>query len=224
MVDADKMVQLFHEWQAKAIHAGSVFNLDGIVDPAEWAKQEKHILFVLKEAYHSDEYPSPVYDLTQDLRDYAPWKGDTVWRRVAEWANGILLSGPDSMESYRKLSDAEANAVLRRIAIVNIKKSHGTPQSDPDDLRHFAEADKELLYRQIELIEPDIIVCGNTFEFLNIVIGTHDTPIDREGQHSDNWHYRWRDRMILDYYHPAALYPAQLLYYGLLGCYRDALI
>ena len=213
---------LFREWQARPHHIGSVFNRDGIVDIAEWEKQDCRIMFLLKEAYHDKSFAENVYDLAEDIRQYAPW--GNMWRRVAEWTRGLLLTAQGENVSYHELSDEDARNYLRTTAVVNIKKSHGKPRSDEDDLRTYAERDADLLYRQIEMISPTVIVCCSTFSLLNVVIGKYETPIDKAGvNHSDNWHYKWKSRIVLDYYHPAIQVSPLMTFYGIAGCYQDYL-
>ena len=75
--------KLFDEWQELEHHQGDVFNYDGFIDDAEWKKNKQNcrIMFLLKEAYHKDEMPTPYYELADKLRDYGPWK---MWYKVAD--------------------------------------------------------------------------------------------------------------------------------------------
>jgi hypothetical protein len=216
--------KLFDEWQEMEHHQGDVFNYDGIIDDAEWKKNRQNcrIMFLLKEAYHKDKMPTPYYELADDLRDYGPWK---MWYKVAEWTRGLLLTADGKAAPYTELTKEDCNKYLRKIAVVNIKKSHGKPNSEDDNLMWYAEKDAGLLYKQIEMINPSIIVCGYTFDFLNKIIKeSGEEPIDKSGEnHCDNWHYKWKDKIVLDYYHPAYQTSNLLLYYGLVGCYKDAL-
>ena len=179
-------------------------------------------MFLMKEAYHRGDIDGKYYDLAEDLRNSTPWR--SVWHRVCEWTYGILGAAEGgSIPSYRELSDSEMRELIQKIAVVNIKKSHGSSRPDCDNLMRYAKEDRELLYRQIELFAPDIIVCGSTMAYLNEIISAHETPIDKKAHPCGNWHYRWKDRIILDYYHPASRFPALMSYYGIVGCYCDAL-
>ena len=52
-----------------------------------------------------------------------------------------------------------------------MKKSNGGNSSDYEDLKKYAEEDKEELKKELQIIEPDIIVCGNNRSLLKIVLG-----------------------------------------------------
>ena len=214
--------ELFEKWQAREKHQGKLFNCDGIVNMDVWEKEDCRILFLLKEAWHKDSVSDP-YNLTEDLRNSEPWS--SMWNRVAEWTRGIHLTAEGKPAPYRNLKKSEAKLELQKIAVINIKKSGGESRSKNDDLMKYVEEDYDLIYDQIEMVNPTIIVCGYTIGFLNKVIELKgEEPINKTGEnHCDNWHYKWKDRIILDYYHPAYQVPALMAYYGLVGCYKDAL-
>lgn len=215
--------ELFEKWQAREKHQGKVFNRDGIVDADVWKNEDCRILFLLKEAWHRKTMDGSEYDLAEDLREYGPWS--SMWNRVAEWTRGIHLTAEYKPAPYRSLEKKEANLELRKIAVINIKKSGGESRSKNDNLMTYVEEDYDLLYNQIEMINPNIIVCGYTFDFLNKVIYKKgEKSIDKTGDNlCDNWHYKWKNRIVIDYYHPAMQTSKILLYYGIVGCYKDAL-
>ncbi len=71
---------------------------------------------------------------------------------------------PTTNEEYEICKNSLLNS-----AIVNIKKSNGHSSSDFEDLGNYLKEDIFLLKEQIENIDPDIILCGNTFEFLKMI-------------------------------------------------------
>ena len=213
---------LFSEWAKKEKHAGRLFNRDGIVNEEEWNASDKKILFLLKEAYHKTEMPGDTYDLSEDLNSNGPWSN--IWYRVADWTRAIMQTEENRIPSYKKLSHDDANNYLRKIAVVNIKKSGGTSTSRYDNLKGYAQDDAEELLTEIELINPDIIVCCYSFDYLNIVLSIANEQIDKAGHPNDNYHYRWRDKTVIDYYHPAAHTDALQSFYGIVGCYHDSLL
>ena len=228
----EELKNLFNLWKEKDIHSGKIFNFDGIVCKDEWDKQDKKILFLLKEAYHDDkkfmsENQSNEYNLTYDLCENGPW--NNIWNRVAEWTYGILNTSIDDIAAYKKLSKEEAKSYVKKISVMNIKKSGGESKSKDESLRLYAENDAAEIVKEIELINPNIIICGYTMGYLILSLETlkkNDSSvisINKEANFSENFHYNWKNRIVLDYYHPAARYPALLSYYGLIGSYKDAL-
>lgn len=204
---------VFNAYDEKYRNRKSCLIYDGIVDPEHYAG----ILFLLKEAYSRDP-ARRTWDLCGDIAQYGPWG---MWHHVAKWTHGLLHTTAGEIAPYSRAGD-RANELLRRIAVVNVKKVEGHSTSDGEDLARFVRADRDLLRRQIELAKPKIIVCGNTFDYLQTIFGT------AQERTSENWHYRMdlgelKDVLVLDYYHPAVRYPELLTYYGLMGCYQQAL-
>jgi hypothetical protein len=223
--------RLFESWKAKEIHSGKVFNRDGIVDAETWylnsLQNDPKILVLLKEAYHSPKGEKIMlmeengnYDLVSELKESGPW--NSIWKRVAEWSYGISNTTASKICRYKPLTKEEAKQWLRRIAVVNIKKSGGSSNTDMQQIIQYAEDDKTEIKHQIEIIDPDIIVCGYTFEALNSI---YDNQINKKSSdYNDNWFYRIDNRLVIDYYHPANRYPALLKYYGIVNIYQQALL
>ncbi len=232
----DEMRLLFKEWkdchgevcipakqgsQELAIdHRENVFITDGVVDPCIWFSQGIRPLFLLKEAYGSDRDWSLIDHLTQK------GSADKMWRRVSEWTCGLMTIGSDpnhEMVQYDPgLPVTEYNnEFLQKSAVINVKKSGGEKESNMDIIRGYATFDKERLYKQIQLCDPTVIVCGYTASALDIIA---PEPIRKE---KDNrLFYRMElnghEVIVLDFWHPANQYPDVMNFYGLMGIYQSA--
>lgn len=210
------------EFEIKIDHKNDFFIPDGIVDEQTWDSlpDGKRVLILLKEAYE-DNHNNDSWALNEGLREFGPWS--SIWNRVSEWAYGINNTDAGSIAPYHELSKEEANAYLRKIAVVNIKKSGGKHTSIYEEIDAYAQADAEEIIREIELIDPDIIICGATFASLNQIL---NQPMEKGS--NENWFYYsdalgGKERLFIDYYHPANRYPALLNYYGIVGIYQQAL-
>ena len=99
------------------------------------------------------------------------------------------------------------------IAVINIKKSNGQSQSDDKELAAYAEADQDFLRRELDIINPDIILCGNTGDCLRTILGDswkdNETAMTMFGQ--------WNGKLVIDYYHPASQFPQSINYYALMA-------
>ncbi|MDF3821249.1 hypothetical protein P3G55_15185 [Leptospira sp. 96542] len=207
----DKESKLFGKWKDKEIHKDQVFIEDGILDPNLWFdanNKNLKILLVLKEAYGGNES----WDLKELIRN--DWRGPKykIWWTVSYWLYGIQngLKGinaklPDEQELYKECAN-----YLLSAAVANIKKSSGKSYSESEDLKNYAQADKDELLQQIELINPDIILCGSTKQYLD-EIGIVSSPIEGITYFSKTKD----DKILIDYYHPANQYPEALCYYTL---------
>lgn len=217
---------LFREWKAKEPadcidHRKHVFVSDGIVCPEHWFSQEVRPLFLLKEAHGK---PSDCDLIRDHLMTNSVMKNHATWRRVTQWTYGLLNTTADKICPYREFSGklSFGNAHLQQIAAVNIKKSDGKSKSDDGELLAYARYDREELNRQIQLIDPTVIVCGYTCRFLSEIVGT-----DLKQERNQNLFYTWRlnghDVIVLDFWHPSNHYPDLMNYYSLMGIYQQAL-
>ena len=210
--------ELFEEWREKLNHKDQPFIDDGIVNPKEWFSLDSKfpkILFVLKEAYNGS------YSLTDELSKKGPWS--PMWNRVAEWSYGLLNydSTTNTFPDFKDLSHEEANYYLNRIAVMNLRKSNGSRNSGDRQFVKYAKADNELLNRQFNLINPDIVVYGYTFDAAK---GIHNLSSTKKENPSSHWYYIDQyNRVHIDYFHPANRYPALLQYYGLMSIYQKSL-
>ena len=139
------MDALFDQWQQK--YSFSAFVKDGIVDVENYEKP--HVLFILRDM----NCPVP-NDLRKDLRTFG--SGSKTWCNVGRWTCALL----DENEPYPyNMSSSQRTEQLRRIAVMNLKKEGGAARADGKTLVSYAEEQKEMILRQIELCDPDIIIC-----------------------------------------------------------------
>ena len=135
-----------------------------------------------------------------------PW---TMWRKVAIWTQAIYNAFNDNICEYDdEVLRSKEKEIIDRIAVVNVKKSNGGSESEYEDLKKYALEDRLEIKRELEIIQPDIIVCGNNLSLLKLVLG-------EELQNDDTWDNMlalWKDTLVLDYYHPAVHYPNRVNY------------
>lgn len=150
-----------------------------------------------------------------------------MWQRIAYYADSIFcsLDGPKEYSlSNSKKYPKYNNEILKKIAIINIKKSNGKGKSDYKDIKRYAETDKRFLQREIELCDPTIIICGcYTASFLNAIMGKE---IIDENNKNDNLFYHFdlngHDVIVLDFWHPSNQFPDIVNYYTLKSIYELA--
>lgn len=216
---------LMREWRSRHEREGKQrFVKDGVLCAAKYLSSTPKICFLLKEAH---------FARTGSLVKWLNKGGMTpMWATVAEWASGLqrtTAAGP--LPKKPALTDNAKTELLRSVAIVNVKKSEGVESSDYSDLLDYVEADQDLLRRQIELLDPDVIVCGNNSSFLRVLYDAGITPkrkVDDAGEidHKKmlaNGYIVFNGRIILDYYHPANQFPSKLNYYTICALYQQAL-
>ena len=175
----------------------------------------KEVTETLNESY---EKSRGIRDFLALIRNYQglhdcerPW---TMWRKVAIWTQAIYNAFNDNICEYDdEVLRSKEKEIIDRIAVVNVKKSNGGSESEYEDLKKYALEDRLEIKRELEIIQPDIIVCGNNLSLLKLVLG-------EELQNDDTWDNMlalWKSTLVLDYYHPAVHYPNRVNYYALMA-------
>lgn len=217
--------ELLKRWKAKPPkgridHQAGVFISDGISCPEQWFAQEVRPLFLLKEAYGG----KGDWDLRDHFMKDEEMVGNITWRRITQWTRGIMGTTADEMPPFEKCEGPIrfGNEHLQKIAVVNVKKSGGKPRSDHDDLAEYAKYDRDEIAAQIRLIDPTVIICGYTCNYLSIAMA----PNLKEERNSNLFYFlnlNGHETIVLDYWHPSNQYPDLMNYYGLMGAYQQAL-
>jgi hypothetical protein len=113
--------------------------------------QDKRVVFLLKE---------PNGNEGEDYRDWH-WKENStpLGRSIAFWLEGILKT----TERYYPIKDElRQNREIfkeRPFALVNVKKIAGGARSNWKEIEHYAEKCSEQIINQLNLYDPNIIVC-----------------------------------------------------------------
>ncbi|MGB8061292.1 MAG: hypothetical protein WCF26_05310 [Candidatus Sulfotelmatobacter sp.] len=200
--------KLLETWKPR----GRCFIEDGIIDDDRWHSADPKVLLLLKEARHEG---TGTWDLRRHLREEDP---TNTWQKSAYWCyavqgvkSGSLRCLPFSNMPERKAEYEKAVEALRASAIVNIKKIDGKETSDNEDIRKHAERNRHLIKQQIELIKPDLVICGNTWRFVENWWDKKEIEkiydgVYRVGQHQ---------RVFIDFWHPAYRISEDLKYYAL---------
>jgi hypothetical protein len=157
-MDLKKHEELLKELQAK--HPTVV--LDGAVNNDQWNSQkDKRILWILKEV---NDFAGDLRNLLNDpdeLYKYSKWK--LTYGLVAKVSYGLL--------NNKWVEDADSlvkgENILQKVAVINVNKLGGKEKSSIPKLRKAAKDfyDKYIL-KQIESLDPDIVILGGTAEVL----------------------------------------------------------
>lgn len=231
----NNITDLQKQWQKEHQEKGlSKFIFDGIVNETFWNESNKKIMFFLKEAYIlGDDLEG---NLCKSLNKWYIWK---MWWVVSDWVyalNNVTLESIPAYYNFDYNDHWEATKRVRSISVVNVKKSEGKPNSEFDDLMGFVKNDKEYIAKQVEEINPEIIVCGNTDYYFEYVF---EAELDKKGRIISNAtyngyevdHNKFKEKgfawagntLIIDYCHPANHFNRQGKYYALAALYQQAL-
>ena len=107
---------------------------------------------------------------------------------------------------------------MQSIAFMNIKKTGGGASADNTIIRKIADRHKHFIRREIELINPDIIIAGvGKTEILQIIL--QDIKFKNSG--FDIWVAKHKGYKVIDFYHPSYRVPRAMSYALLKAVYES---
>lgn len=185
--------------------AGTLPVYDGVADEAAYFAQKLRVAWILKEPWDDfDEKGNPCgggWSLVKDAfyKDDA-WK-NPVWQKIAYVMHGFRAG--QVWEQMPWIRDArEMIHEIRSIAWLNVNKMPSlTNSSDGRFVRLYNEVWRDVLRRQIEVLDPQVMIFARTFGcFCN---SEYKDAVFYE-RFSNRWvkFYRYGDKVLLDTYHP----------------------
>lgn len=212
-IDAKKSEEkkLFDDWEKRD---PSIIP-DGVVSWCNYANSAIKILFVLKEV-NSDERN---WDLREFLKDGG---GSYTWNNITRWIIGIRNINIDyDWSTIENIEPEQRREYLDTVAAINLKKATGGKAvADNDIICKHALNDSDLLKRQVDIYEPDLIICcGTSDAFFKSIY--KDIKVDWRMTHNGVWYVIDGKRTIIDYKHPEARVFANFLYYPLMDALRE---
>ena len=209
MTKTARLNRLFDEWkQQRPKEETRGMCLDGIVCEERYEKMKPKVLFIAKEPNDPERKG---FDFRKWWCEDGP-KYPFSWR-LCEWAYGIWNEFPP----LSKFDKADELEIMRSIAFMNLKKVGGGSTADPQTIRDTTKRDRDFLYRQIKIIEPDVIVggIGDSGLWSLLFCGTefHDSGFNIGVAHGAVGE---RKVPVIDFYHPSYRVP-RAMQYCLLG-------
>jgi hypothetical protein len=173
---------------------GKRFSIDGIMNFDNWIATNPKILFLLKENRADEDDWEPSDGINTQANRFS--------KNIARWTQVIreMYANPNAEPSF---DDIVLPVAFNDIAIIEVKKlNEGNGQSSPADLKRYAREDKLFIQEQLEIINPEIIICGNTCELYgDIIYG--DEEWERLIYFPHYACYKHRNRLVIDLYHPS---------------------
>ena len=200
--------KLKSKWKAERFDQKNdgCFVWDGIVDYAQWLENDTKLMFLFKEAF-SKNGETEWNIATEGIAAHGGifyvgnQANQAMQYRVAEWAYAVesAMNGKKELKHQDATANNRENSrkAMLKSAWVNIRKIDGVARSNDKVLASIAQRDKHLLSEQIDLINPNIILCGGTF---GIVEGTLFQNAERIKE--TEFCYEWNGRLIIKFRHP----------------------
>lgn len=157
------MEKLFAEWKTSIFEESDHFVEDGIICPEMWNQASKKILFILKE---TNDYTGSITKLISDACTTRPNSG--LWDRPTFHNIGRLVYGllnyPQSVSEYKTAHNNRKKSLLY-CSFINLKKTTGG-KSSTKAVSESAKKYSNFIRRQIEIISPEVIVFGGTYQIV----------------------------------------------------------
>ena len=201
---------------------------DGLVNESLYFQTRYKIIYILKETNGVEVD----FDLRHFLRNGAR---AATWNNIAIWQYG--LQNDSGNFSWKKLKNFlhDDNEVqfrkdqLGQIAAINVKKETGGHTANGKEIYKVGEEDENFIKEQLNLYDPDIIVCcGSVIGALVKYRGLVE-PFDNWVQSHVGVEYhltkqlnsRGDQKLIINYCHPAARVDDYMKYYPIISTVRE---
>lgn len=205
---------LLNEWRSQVVREAGHFVEDGVVCQESWRKAKRKVLFLLKEPNGYEGEHGPLNELLRNAATTNP--GSAMWDRptfhnIGRWIYGLVNYSLD-VPSYQDANKAYKTAVLE-CAYINIKKSSGGARATKQVAMHAAKY-AVFLRRQVDLLAPDIVVCGGTYSILKEHVYPRMSKVCRR-IHKDG------DRIFINAFHPGCRAKREIVYDQVLSSFHE---
>jgi hypothetical protein len=175
-------------------------------DQYEFAR--RRLLVILKEPNDADQSWAASGGDIRDFGKSSKYDRPATWNNLARWS--ALVDNPQLKFEQIDVTHPEKRCEhLRRIAVVNLKKTPGKSTSRYLEIKQNAEQHRDLLLEQLSLYKPDVTITGNVF---GIVMGL----LGKTQQRDEECFSYFKDEALgvcIDFYHPQQRsYPNEFIF------------
>ena len=189
---------------------------DGIVSEEKYLDSNYKIVYIMKEVNGGSGW---------NLKDFL-YKGgcSQTWDNVARWTEGLLNINQEYDWAYlEKNNEKRRKYYLKKIGVINLKKTPGQNTSNYKEISMAASENRNLIKKQVDLYNPDIIICCGTAD---------DFATNYLESKLVNWkmtkrgiqYIKCNNKIIVSFAHPEARIRDAYLYYALIDGAREILV
>ncbi len=172
---------------------------DGVMQPDEYFSKEIRIAWVLKEAYDKEDGTGgdwsyfDLYDRIIDLVNVQSFK--PIIQTSYSIQNNFIKY--ENLDEY----DREMIQIIKSVAIINTQKLPARNHSSTNDrdLHQSIKKYSDLLERQLNFINPNVIIFGNTFKYYKDLLKIEDSEIVK----GNVWYVSKDGKLYISAYHPS---------------------
>jgi len=193
MTKNEKLDDLFISWINRTVCPANRFHKDGIINEVFFDKSNIKVLYLMKEANNAGG----------DSWDFREWFSEeikyTFAKKLRDLSFGFQYDFPPFDERGKRKEDLVAS--FHSSAFMNIKKTGGKGNSSFKEVMQYTAEHLDLIHAEIQIINPDIIVCGLSWQKLRDLIFP-DAKWHKSGYNLPIG--EWKDYKLIDYYHPSS--------------------
>ncbi|MBE0542405.1 MAG: hypothetical protein IH623_13550 [Verrucomicrobia bacterium] len=178
---------------------------DGVVDIDRYLSSSPKILWILKEPWEplrEDEGGggwSVTKELIPDLIAKRQIGGIPTYRKMAYVTFSLLNNFVSYSDIPYANKDSRVGEALRSIAYINVNKFPGKTTSNPADIEFYYRRNRDILKKQIAVINPDVVIAGNILHLFYEDLGLNSKEMESGGSVD---FYRQDGRLYVNAYHP----------------------
>ena len=179
---------------------------DGVADIKAYISSNPKIMWILKEPY--DDFTSTGkarggdWYFTEHFKNTNVWKDQDMWKLMIQInyaiRNNLKWKELDYIENNSEMAEE-----LKKTAYINISKMPANTISPNDHIRTCYTIWKKILFEQINIYKPDVIIFGYTFQFFKEDFKITDKAIPTI---SGQWNadvYKKDNMILIDAFHPS---------------------
>ena len=176
--------------------------IDGVADIEAYIETKPRIAWILKEAWGDN---GTGWDLSSDV--IAEQNSSTIssipsFKRVAYVSGGIHTDREwDDLPWINQ--DEDLASSIKKVAWLNISKIAGDTSSPDSRIATAFEVWNDILKKQLDNFDPQVIILGNTFKWVEKFLGIENiAPIKNDSA----WAYVRRDNKVIIWaFHPSKI-------------------
>lgn len=194
----EKINGIFEQLTAKQITV-----TDGVIDIDRYFDAKPRILWVLKEANSEESWSYLEAFRNTDWLNKC--NGLSSIRRVIYTSYGILKGIDKAWSEFPWSNEPTCQEALLSVAYINIKKTPGGSTSNPQELTDAYQTYRELLKLQIDTYDADVVIFGNTMDYVNTTDFKGLSDAEKQVSKYNNHFYYAGDKLYIHAYHPSYL-------------------
>ena len=153
---------------------------DGVVDEESYCNSKIKTLFLMKEINDpgmKEDWKTFMEYTKQQASVETMYK---TWPNICLWIEALKHSDV----TYSDCVDENGNFLTKKlqknlldVSIVNIKKTAGGGSSNYDEILSAAKSYGHVIQEEIRIINPELIICGGTFDFAKMIYKVESAEI-----------------------------------------------